>query len=152
MNFLTYRPGPALRALYWSGLRARFGNWRRTFYASDPRPVPLRSREEAVSRYGGICRRLQSCLEHGPELRGATVCELGAGQCLATSALFLGLGARRVEVFEPYAPVIDALQREVLGTLRAQGLPLRYRVNRDRRSSAVERGTSRVAPQIGGTG
>jgi SAM-dependent methyltransferase len=63
-------------------------------------------------------------LADGPDLRGAHVCELGPGNCLATTALFLGLGARQVEIFEPNVPEIDSRQQDVLRTLRAQGLPL----------------------------
>src|SRR6185503_8419602 len=59
-----------------------------------------------------------------PSVQGNRVCELGAGNCLATSALFLGLGARQVEIFEPLAPALDPQQREVLEALRARGLPL----------------------------
>ena len=124
MRFLLYRPGPFLRALYWNGLRQRLGMaWRRLIRA-QPRAVSLASHSEAITRYGTICRQLLSGLRYGPDLTGARVCELGAGNCLATAALFLGLGARQVEVFEPYAPVVDDRQIKVLTSLKAQGLPL----------------------------
>jgi hypothetical protein len=77
-----------------------------------------------VVRYGGICKTVLFELVNGPDLKGAHVCEFGAGNCLATTALFLGFGAQQVEVFEPNAPVIDGRQQDVLKALRAQGLPL----------------------------
>lgn len=124
MNFLLYRPRPFLRTLYWNGFRQRLGILRRRLVCAQPRGVPLASYEDATARYGEICRRLMSGLQGGRDLTGASVCELGAGNCLATTALFLGLGARQVDVFEPYAPVVDDRQIEVLKALKAQGLPL----------------------------
>ena len=86
--------------------------------------MPLGGLDEAIGRYAGICHRVVAGLAAGPDLKGARVCELGAGNCLATTALFLGLGAQQVEVFEPSPPVVDDQQLEVLARLREQGLPL----------------------------
>ena len=124
MSWLNHQSTAFWSTLYWTGFRGRLGGWRRELFHVPTKRVPLGSLEGAVLRYGEICRRLLPWLESGPSLEGARVCELGAGNCLATSALFLGLGARRVEVFEPLAPALDARQREVLAALRAQGLPL----------------------------
>jgi SAM-dependent methyltransferase len=124
MTWFGHRPHQLLQALYWHGLRGRFGNYRRKLFNTGRRPVPLESFAEAVTRYGGICKSVLSELRNGPDLNGAYVCEVGAGNCLATTALFLGLGAKQVEVFEPNAPVIDTTQQDVLRALRAQGLPL----------------------------
>jgi SAM-dependent methyltransferase len=124
MTWFIYRPYQLLQSLYWDGFRGRLGNFRTTFLNTDRRPVPVGSLQEAVARYRGICKSVLSELANGPDLKGAHVCELGAGNCLATTALFLGLGAQQVEVFEPNAPVIDSRQQDVLKALRAQGLPL----------------------------
>jgi SAM-dependent methyltransferase len=124
MTWFDHRPHQLLQTLYWHGLRGRFGNYRRTLFNTGRRPVPLGSFPEAVTRYSGICKSALSQLENGPDLKGAHVCEVGAGNCLATTALFLGLGAQQVEVFEPDAPVIDSRQQDVLRALHAEGLPL----------------------------
>jgi hypothetical protein len=124
MTWFSHRRYQLLQTLYWYGFRGRFGNFREKLFNTGRRPVPLGPFQEAVARYGGICKSVLSELANGPDLKGAHVCELGAGNCLATTALFLGLGARQVEVFEPNAPVIDSRQQDVLKALRAQGLPL----------------------------
>jgi SAM-dependent methyltransferase len=124
MTWFSHRPYQLLRTLYWDGFRGRFGDYRRNVFNGSRRPVPLGSFQEVVTRYGRICRTVLSELANGPDLKGAYVCELGAGNCLATTALFLGLGARKVEVFEPNAPAIDTRQQDVLKALNAEGLPL----------------------------
>lgn len=63
-------------------------------------------------------------LPPGLDLRDKTVCEVGAGDCLAAASLMLGLGARRVEVVEIADPVVNQKQREVLTILKRQGLPM----------------------------
>ena len=124
MSWLTHQPSAFLGTLYWMGVRERLGSWYRRTFGVLPQPAVMAPVEGSVERYGGICSRLLSCLNAGQSLQGAQVCELGAGNCLATSALFLGLGARQVEVFEPLAPILDSRQREVLTALRARGLPI----------------------------
>src|SRR5687767_6064697 len=61
--------------------------------------------EVAVERHAWIAR---SVLQHAPpdlDLRDKAVCEVGAGDCLAASSLFLAKGARRVSIVEVYPAV-----------------------------------------------
>jgi hypothetical protein len=78
----------------------------------------------AVARHSWIAR---SVLEHAPaelDLRGKAVCEVGAGDCLAASSLFLAKGATRVDIVEAEPPATNERQLEVLRKLKEQGLPI----------------------------
>ena len=77
-----------------------------------------------VERHAWIAR---SFLQHGPaemDLRGQSVCEVGAGDCLAASALFLGKGASKVDIVEVEPPVVNEKQLQVLERLKQQGFPV----------------------------
>ena len=89
-----------------------------------PPPVLGHSIDIVVDRHAWIAR---SFLKHGPadmNLRGEAVCEVGAGDCLAASALFLGQGARKVNIIEVEPPVVNDKQLAVLERLKQQGFPV----------------------------
>lgn len=87
-------------------------------------PILLSASEIAVQRHAWIC---QSILDHAPQdldLHERSVCEVGAGDCLASSALFLAKGARHVNIVEFEPPSINERQVEILKSLRAKGYPV----------------------------
>lgn len=89
-------------------------------------PVINQSLEHAVTRHTMIC---QDLLRLMPELKteglnGASVCEIGPGDCLATAALYAGLGASRITLLELEPPVLSSRQQDVLQQMRDKGLPL----------------------------
>ncbi|HTG44746.1 MAG TPA: methyltransferase domain-containing protein, partial [Verrucomicrobiae bacterium] len=89
-----------------------------------PPPVLGQSLEAVVERHAWIAR---SVVQHAPadlDLTNQSVCEVGAGDCLAASSLFLGKGARRVDIIEVEPPVVNDKQVRVLERLKQQGFPL----------------------------
>ncbi|MGD1017984.1 MAG: methyltransferase domain-containing protein [Verrucomicrobiia bacterium] len=80
--------------------------------------------DKAVERYTQICNLALLSLPGNQRLDGLVACEVGAGDCLATAGLFLGLGARRVEIVEFNPPVATRRQKEVLERVAATGLPV----------------------------
>ena len=98
----------------------------------------------ALTRHRWI---VQSVLKHAPaelDLEGRAVCEVGAGDCLAASSLFLGRGARRVNIVEVEPPVVNEKQREILDKLKAEGLPLDLGIIQRDDAGAWRLDTSRV--------
>lgn len=89
-----------------------------------PPPVLSQPLEAVVERHRTIARAAIENMPAGVDLRGKNVCEVGSGDCLAAIALFLGLGARHVDVFEVADPVTNEKQLAVLNALRAEGLPV----------------------------
>jgi hypothetical protein len=93
-------------------------------------PVLGFSMDIVVERHGWICR---SILQHSPpdlDLRGHAICEVGAGDCLASSSLFLAKGARHVNIVEIEAPVASEKQLDILQKLHGQGLPMDFTILR----------------------
>jgi hypothetical protein len=90
----------------------------------QPPPVLSQPLDAVVARHRTIARAAMENTPAGLDLRGKNVCEVGSGDCLAAIALFLGLGARHVDVFEIADPVTNEKQLEVLKALRAGGLPI----------------------------
>lgn len=90
----------------------------------QPPPVLSQPLEAVVERHRTIAKAAMENMPSGVDLRGKNVCEVGSGDCLAAIALFLGLGARHVDVFEVADPVTNEKQLEVLKELRAEGLPI----------------------------
>ncbi len=87
-------------------------------------PVLGQPVDAVVERHSWIARSFQ---QHGPagmDLRGQAVCEVGAGDCLAASALFLGQGARRVDIIEVEPPVVNEKQLQVLERLKQKNFPV----------------------------
>lgn len=78
----------------------------------------------AVARHGWIVRSVQQHSPPGLDLRGKAACEVGAGDCLAASSLFLAKGARRVNIVEVEPPAINEKQLQVLTALAKEGVPL----------------------------
>jgi hypothetical protein len=97
-----------------------------------PPPVLSQPLEVVVERHGTIARAAMENMPAGVDLLGKNVCEAGSGDCLAAIALFLGMGARHVHVFEIADPVTNEKQLEVLSRLRAQGLPIDLGVIRNK--------------------
>jgi hypothetical protein len=80
--------------------------------------------ETTIERHACI---LDSILKHAPahlQLRGKAVCEVGAGDCLASASLFLAQGADRVDIVEVNPCIVDDRQVRVLEGLRDKGLPI----------------------------
>jgi SAM-dependent methyltransferase len=76
------------------------------------------------ARHSMLCGQLQQLLPAGFPLTGITACEAGPGDCLATAALVLGLGASHVNLVETQPPVANEKQVEVLARLKAAGFPV----------------------------
>lgn len=89
-------------------------------------PVLAQPLEQAIERHAGICRLLFKLIPEieGQGLSGASVCEVGPGDCLATAALMAGLGASHITLVEFQPPALSRRQIEVLTGVRQQGLPL----------------------------
>jgi len=87
-------------------------------------PVMGFAMDAILERHAWIAR---SVLKHSPpglELRGQAVCEVGAGDCLAASSLFLAQGAARVNIVEVEPAVVNEKQLQVLEGLQKLGLPM----------------------------
>jgi SAM-dependent methyltransferase len=107
-------------------------------------PVLGNSLEAAVARHAWI---ISSILQHAPaelDLRGKAACEVGAGDCLAASSLFLGKGARRVNIVEIEPPVVNEKQLQILEKLKGQGLPLDLGIIQQNQTGAFHLDTGRV--------
>jgi hypothetical protein len=101
--------------------------------------------EVALARHRWIVR---SVLQHAPadlDLKDKAVCEVGAGDCLAASSLFLARGASRVNIVEVEPPVVNEKQREILEKLKSEGLPLDLSIIRQNGAGALDLDASRVA-------
>jgi SAM-dependent methyltransferase len=83
-----------------------------------PPPVLGQSLAQVVERHAWIARSVQKHAPPNLDLRGQAVCEVGAGDCLAASSLFLGLGASRVDIIEVEPPVVTEKQLQVLEALK----------------------------------
>ena len=89
-----------------------------------PPPVLSQSLDSVVERHGWIARSLLDHMPPGYDFVGKNICEIGSGDCLAAAALFLGKGARHVDMIEIEPPYINEKQRLVLQELSKQGLPV----------------------------
>lgn len=87
-------------------------------------PVLNYATKIAVERHAWICRSILDHFPPGLDLNGGAVCEVGAGDCLASSSLFLAKGARRVNIVEVEPPTINEKQFEILQALRDQEYPV----------------------------
>lgn len=108
-------PGLVLTALYY-GMRWRL---KRLLGMKDRPNVHVISSgiDPAVERHRRICKTLLEYLPDPAALRGATVAEIGCGDCLAAADMMLGLGAARVHLFDYRPIVVSPLHREVLRPL-----------------------------------
>jgi len=88
-------------------------------------PVVKGDMETAVARYHQICTELLGEIGSDTGFIDKTICEVGAGDSLATAALVLSLGARQVHLVEINPAVIIQRQIEILSQLQARGLPVR---------------------------
>jgi len=87
-------------------------------------PILWRSIDEIVGFHTIICRRLASLLPAGLNLAGESVCEIGPGDCLASTAFFIAKGAAHVDLVELQPPVVNAKQLQVLTILKEQGFSI----------------------------
>jgi SAM-dependent methyltransferase len=87
-------------------------------------PVLGQSIDSVISRHAGLCRHLGELLPADFSLVEMEACEAGPGDCLATAALVLGLGARHVDLVELEPPVVNLKQNDVLKALHDQGFPV----------------------------
>ena len=111
------------QTIYYSS-RRRIRNLLGVRARHSPAAILNYSFEAVYARHAWIVR---SVLQHSPEeldLKDQAVCEVGAGDCLASSSLFLGKGARRVNIVEVEPPVVNEKQLELLEKLKKEGFPL----------------------------
>lgn len=95
-------------------------------------PVLDSGLEHAVNRFGRICRTLLAAIPSPSSLKGATVAEIGCGDCLAAADMMLGLGARHVHLVEHQAMPITRLHQKALEKTMASDLPNKAMIlNRD---------------------
>jgi len=87
-------------------------------------PVLSQNLEAIVDRHTKLCTLLQSLIPGDFSLAGKTACEVGPGDCLATAALLLGLGAQHVDLIEMQPPVVNEKQISTLKTVRGKGVPI----------------------------
>ncbi len=111
-------------------LKALLGNQKRQvrialgFKTRPKSPVLDQALDLIVERHELLCRHVLELTPKEFSFQDTTVCEAGPGDCLATAGLFLGLGARRVQLVEIQPPVINQKQVQVLTCLRQKGLPI----------------------------
>lgn len=116
-------PSRVAKTIYYEG-KGRLRRWFRIPPRPATAPVLGGPIEEAVERHAWI---LRSILQHGPaelDLTGKAVCEVGAGDCLASASLFLAKGARRVDIIEVQPCFVDERQVRILSALKEKGLPV----------------------------
>lgn len=89
-----------------------------------PPPVLGQDINAVVERHAWIVRSIQNYIPTNLELTGSAVCEVGAGDCLASSSLFLAKGATRVDIIEVEPPVANEKQIQVLERLKLDGFPI----------------------------
>jgi len=77
-----------------------------------------------VERHSMICRRLADLWPADFNLHGDSVCEIGPGDCLASSAFFVAKGAGHVDLVELEPPVLNEKQIHILSALKETGLPV----------------------------
>ena len=90
---------------------------------SEP-PVLQESLDYVFARHSFILDQIAKHLPPGFDFLDKQVCEIGAGDCLATSAFFLAKGARHVDVIEVQAPAVSHKQFELLKSLQSRGYPI----------------------------
>jgi SAM-dependent methyltransferase len=100
-------------------------------------PILSRSVEEIVGFHSLICRRLVELWPAGLDLTGESVCEIGPGDCLASTAFFIAKGASHVDSVEIQPPVVNAKQVEVLMTLKNTGFPISMEIITDAAAPAL---------------
>lgn len=98
-------------------------------------PVLDQGIARVVERNTKLCGTLQQLI--GPEvaLTGAMACEVGPGDCLATGALVLGLGAAHVDLVEHQPPFVNSMQLEALTALKNKGFPVELSIIRHKGNS-----------------
>ena len=87
-------------------------------------PVLAEPLDYVLPRHSFILDQITKHLPQGFDLLGKHVCEIGAGDCLATSAFFLAKGARHVDIVEVQAPAVSDKQVQVLKSLQSRGYPI----------------------------
>jgi len=80
--------------------------------------------EKILERHSMICRRLADFWAADLNLQGASVCEIGPGDCLAAAAFFVAKGASHVDLVELQPPVLNEKQFRILSTLKEAGMPI----------------------------
>lgn len=91
---------------------------------SKPPPVLSQPVEQIVARHTMICRNLANFWPPEMKIEGASVCEIGPGDCLAAAAFFIGKGARHVDLVDTQPLIVNDRQIQVLTALKAAGLPV----------------------------
>ena len=91
-----------------------------------PKPPAVLSQpmEQIVARHSMICRNLTNFWPPEMKIEGASVCEIGPGDCLAAAAFFIGKGARHVDLVDTLPPIINDRQIQVLAALKSAGFPV----------------------------
>jgi SAM-dependent methyltransferase len=87
-------------------------------------PVLNQPVENIIERHSMICRRLADLWPQDFNLNGGSVCEIGPGDCLASTAFFVAKGARHVDLVELQPPVVNEKQFRILSALKEAGFPI----------------------------
>jgi len=90
---------------------------------SEP-PVLAQSVDYVLTWHSFLLDQIKKHLPQGFDFLGKHVCEIGAGDCLATSAFFLARGARHIDIIEIQPPTVSDKQVQVLKSLRSRGYPI----------------------------
>ena len=87
-------------------------------------PVLNQPDKQIIERHSMICRRLADLWPPDFSLNGASVCEIGPGDCLAAAAFFVAKGAGHVNLVEQEPPVVNEKQFHILSALKEMGFPI----------------------------
>lgn len=109
-----------LLAIY-HAMRGRVRRGLRLAPRKRPPPVLGQNIEHVVERHSWILRSVEKHSPPNLDLRGKNVCEVGAGDCLASASHFLSRGASHVDIIEVEPPVVNEKQLEVLRRLESEG-------------------------------
>ena len=113
--FRFFHPVPFLQSAYY-GARWRAKQW--LGIKVKPHTDVLDSGiGPAVERYTRICKTILGQMNETGVVKGAVVCEIGCGDCLAAADMMLGLGARHVHLVEFIPMVVTESHREALAPL-----------------------------------
>jgi SAM-dependent methyltransferase len=122
MSLGVLHPASVFRAIYY-GQRWRLKRW--LGIPDRPRsPVLESGLDQAVERYGRICRTLLPHLANRLP-KNFIAAEIGCGDCLPAADMMLGLGAQHVHLVEHQAVPLTTLHRQALSRTISPDLPNR---------------------------
>jgi SAM-dependent methyltransferase len=114
------------------GMKARIRHW------------PPNGVEAALQHHTQLVQRFLKEKPDHWQVGGKTICEVGSKDCLAIASLLIGLGAKHVEMIEPFPPpCLTKDQVRILQTIQKNGLELDPSILRDGAEPALD--TSKVS-------